>query len=116
MDIFKKTVESKATPKNIHALFSAGEKIKIQITHYQFIFLMRMVEAFSELSLYLTLDSRAVIGEEILKNLITFVGYFNTLEASLLFFPVVSEEKSEESVALDSADPDMCSRESPCER
>jgi len=109
--------DGKLQEKNIHALISTGETGKIQLTHYQFLFIMRMVEAIGEMSLYLTLDSRAILGEEVLKNVVTFVGYLNGLELSLIF-PRASEEEKQESpsMELDSANPESCSADTECEK
>jgi len=81
-------------PTTIQALFNATGVCNVQISHYQFLFLMRMVEALSELSLYVTLDMENIAGAAIFENMFTFLGVLPTLELSLLF-PLAPLEKED---------------------
>ncbi|CAG7723422.1 unnamed protein product [Allacma fusca] len=91
------------TQKSIKAIFSANGIASLQLTHYQYLFLMRMIEAISELSLYLTYDLEQIIGQQIYNNLVTVLGYIPTTELSLLFPPSVPGKQESPSMELDSS-------------
>ncbi|CAL8071674.1 unnamed protein product [Orchesella dallaii] len=67
-------------------LLNSQSIVSVQLTHYQYLFLMRMVEAFGELSLYLNLDAERVIGELAAKAKSLFLMVnIPRIEVSLLF-------------------------------
>lgn len=70
----------------LSVLLSAQSMVNVQMTHYQYLFLMRMVEAFGELSLFLNLDTERVIGEIAAKVKELFLMiHIPRIEVSFLF-------------------------------
>lgn len=70
----------------LSVLLTAQSMVNVQMTHYQYLFLMRMVEAFGELSLFLNLDTERVIGELAAKAKELFLMlYIPRIEVSFLF-------------------------------
>src|SRR5690348_16332904 len=63
-----KVRNNNAEQQNIHALVSSNGLCKVQLTHYQYLFIMRMAEAFGELSLFMTLDAEQIVGKSVLNN------------------------------------------------
>lgn len=89
--------QSKEKKKKLQAIFSTSGICKVQLNHYQFLFLMRMAEALGELSLFITLDAKQIIGKEVLQNLVTFLGCLTSIEVTLLFpHPILKEDEEEE--------------------
>ena len=92
-----------AGKKLIKALFNANGICNVQLNHYQYLFLLRMVEAFSELSLYLTYDLEQIIGQRVYDNLFTVLGSISNVEVSLLFPPLLPGKPESPSMDLDSS-------------
>lgn len=49
---------------DIHGLAYISNLISVQINHYQFLFLMRLLETVSELTTYLSIDSNKILKVE----------------------------------------------------
>lgn len=49
---------------HINALLHVSNLVSIQINHYQYLFLLRLAEEFSELTTYLALDQTRILGQD----------------------------------------------------
>lgn len=100
---------SKTTPvigesQALSVLVSSKSIVNVQMTHYQYLFLMRMVETFGELSLYLNLDTERVIGEVAAKDKgLLLLLQIPRIEVNFLFpaLPLASQMPRDNSMASD---------------
>ena len=48
----------------MHLLVHISQLVSVQLNHYQFLFLMRLLETVSEITTFLTQDVKHILGEE----------------------------------------------------
>lgn len=88
---------------DLHVIAHFGNLVSVQIDHYQFLFLMRLVEELNELTTFLTIDSKKIMKDNDSNHSIIFGCVIPQVEVTLVMPSMSPGKECSESVIPDSA-------------
>jgi len=74
----------KKKKKNIEAILYTDRLSNVQLSHPQYIYLMRIAEAISEMSLFLTIDTRKTFNFSMQDDSVNLIGCLPSIEVSFI--------------------------------